>query len=306
MRLAVIGAGGIGGYFGARLAQAGEDVSFIARGEHLRAIKARGLRVRSPSGDFTVNVPATDDPRTMGPMDVVLFCVKSYDTESAAEAIRPVVGPDTDVLSLQNGVDNEEKLGRILGPGHVLGGAAYIFSFIGEPGLIEHTSGGRIVFGEMNQSRSERCHRLLTVLERAKISAQVSEDIHRTLWEKYCFICAGAGLTSLTRLPMGAIRACPETWQLYGQIVEEAITVGRASGVALPPDLLDRTLAMAQRVDPGAYSSMHYDLTHGKRLELEALHGHVVGLGRRFGFPTPACFAIYAALRPYMNGPPAA
>ena len=305
MKIAVIGAGGIGGYFGARLAQAGEQVSFIARGAHLRAIGVHGLQIRSPSGDFTIQVPATDDPGGIGPVDLVLFCVKSYDTESAGEAIRPMLGAETAVLCLQNGVDNEEKLARIVGPGHVLGGAAYIFSFIGGPGIIEHTSGGRIVFGEMDRSPSERCQRFVAVLERAKVDAQVSEDIHRTLWEKYCFICAGAGLTSLTRLPMGVIRDCPETWALYRQVVEEAITVGRASGVVLPPDLLVRTLAMAQRLDSGAYSSMHYDLTHGKRLELEALHGHVVRLARKLGVATPACSVIYAALKPYLNGPPA-
>ncbi len=305
MKLAVMGAGGIGGYFGGRLALAGEEVCFIARGQHLEAIQAKGLQVKSPTGDFIVQVRATGDPRTIGPVDFILFCVKSYDTENAAEAIRPLMGPETAVLSLQNGVDNEEKLGEILGPKHILGGAAYIFASIEAPGVIRHTQGGRIVFGEMNGSLSDRCRWLLAALERAKIDAQVSEEIHRTLWEKYCFICAGAGLTGLTRLPMGPIRECPETWTLYRRVVEEAVAVGSAAGVAFAPGVVDRILAQAQRLSPHVYSSLHYDLTHGKRLELEALHGHVVHLGQRFGIPTPACFAIYAALKPYVNGSPA-
>ncbi len=305
MKLAVMGAGGVGGSFGSRLALAGEEVCFIARGQHLEAIQANGLLVKNSTGDFIVQVRATGDPRTIGPVDFILFCVKSYDTENAAEAVRPLMGPDTAVLSLQNGVDNEEKLREILGPKHILGGAAYIFASIEAPGVIRHEWGGRIVFGELDRSRSDRCSRLLAALERAKIDAQISDDIHRTLWEKYCFICAGAGLTGLTRLPMGPIRECPETWSLYRRVVEEAVAVGSAAGVAFAPGVVDRILAQAQRLNPRAYSSLHYDLAHGKRLEVEALHGHVVRLGQQFGIPTPTCFAIYAALKPYVNGSPA-
>ena len=297
-----MGAGGTGGYYGGRLAVAGEEVTFIARGEHLRAIQAHGLRVKSPSGDFTARAPATDDPRTVGPVDLVLFCVKSFDTESAAEAIRPLVGPGTAVLSLQNGVDNEEALGRILGPERVLGGAAYIMATIEAPGVIRHEWGGRVAFGEMDRSRSDRCARLLATLQGAKIDAEWSDDMRRTLWEKYCFICALAGLTALTRLPIGAIRDCPESWDLFRRVLEEAVAVGRAAGAPLAPDSVERFLAQGQGVAPGTYSSLHYDLTHGKRLELEALHGHLVRLGERLGVPTPACFAIYAALKPYLNG----
>lgn len=299
MRIAVVGSGGIGGYYGGHLARAGEAVTFLARGEHLRAIQARGLAVKSPHGDFTVEAPATDDPRAVGPVDLVLFSVKSYDTEAAAEAIRPLLGPETAVLTLQNGVDNEERLGRLLGTERILGGAAFIMSVIEAPGVIAHTFGGRVVFGELDGSETPRARRILERFDAAGIRAELSPAIGRVLWEKYLLIAAVAGMTALSQRPIGEIRACPEARRMCRGILEELAALAKGSGVALDPDAVDRTLGAIDRLAPGMYSSLYHDLTHGKRLELEALHGHAVRLGERLRIPTPMTFAVYAALRPH-------
>ena len=305
MKILVMGTGGVGGFFGAKLARAGEEVTFVARGAHLEAIRAHGLRIKSASdGEFVVESRATDDPASAGRADLVLFCVKSFDTEAAAEAIRPVVGPETAVLSLQNGVDNEEKIGRLLGRGHVLGGAAYVFATIESPGLITHSIGGRIVFGELDGQPSPRCRRILEPFQRAAIPAEISPRIQRVLWEKYLFIVAQAGMTALTRCPIGLIRSTPETRRLYRLILEELAAVAKAADIDLPPDTLDNLMAAADKLAPAATSSMHYDLVHGRRLELEALHGHAVRLGEKLGIPTPVLFSVYAALRPYRDGSP--
>jgi 2-dehydropantoate 2-reductase len=300
MRIAVFGAGGIGGYFGGRLALAGAEVHLIARGAHLSALQEKGLRVRSIAGDFQVQLPATDDPRSIGPCDFVLFCVKSYDTEKAAARLHPLLDRETAVVSLQNGVDNEEKIARAIGWPHVMGGAAYIFATVAEPGVIEHTAGpGRIAFGEMDGTRSERAERLLALCQEAGIPAEIREDIQVVLWEKFAFICAQAGLTATTRLPTGELREIPETLEMFREVVEEVASVGRAEGVPLPEDLVDRTVATFQSLDPGAFSSLHHDLTHGRRMELEALHGTVVRLARKHGIAVPMCEAIYAILKPW-------
>jgi len=258
-----------------------------------------GLSVKSPHGDFTVEAPATDDPRAVGPVDLVLFCVKSYDTESAGEAARPLLGPETAVLTLQNGVDNEERLGRILGPDRVLGGAAFIMSVIDAPGVIAHTAGGRIVFGELDSPETPRARRLLEGFTAAGIEAELSPNIQKVLWEKYLFIVAQAGMTALSRLPIGEIRACPEARRMYRVILEELAALAKGSGIELGADVVDRLMTQADRLPAGMHSSLHYDLTHGKRLELEALHGHAVRLGERLRIPTPMTFAVYAALQPY-------
>ena len=305
MKIVVMGTGGVGGFFGAKLARAGEDVTFVARGAHLEAIRAHGLRVKSASdGEFVIESRATDDPASAGLADVVLFCVKSFDTEAAAEAIRPVVGPDTAVLSLQNGVDNETKIGRILGPGRVLAGAAYVFATIESPGVVIHSIGGRIVFGELDGEISPRCRRILEAFQRAAIPAEISPCIQRVLWEKYLFIVAQAGITALTRCPIGLIRSTPETRRLYRLILEELAAVAKAAHIDLPPDTLDNIMAAADKLAPAATSSMHHDLVQGRRIELEALHGHAVRLGEELGIPTPVLFSVYAALRPYRDGTP--
>ncbi len=299
MRIVIIGAGGVGGYFGARLVRAGQDVTFVARGAHLDALQRHGLRVRSSvEGEYTVAVRAVEKVAGLSSADAVLLCVKSFDTEPALESLRPVIATETAVLSLQNGVDNEEKVDAALGPGHALGGAAYVFAALESPGVIAHTFGGRIVFGELDGRPTLRAERLRHAFADAGIPAELSSDIRRVLWEKYLMISAQAGMTALTRCPIGVIRDTPETWRMYRMIVEELAALGRAAAVALPPDAVETVIGQASRLAPHLYSSLHHDLTQGKRLELEALHGHAVRLGERFGVPTPTVFAVYAALKP--------
>ena len=303
MRIVVLGAGGVGGYFGAKLARAGEDVTFVARGAHLAAIRAAGLRVRSTiEGEAVVTVSAVEDTTGLAPADVVLLTVKAYGTEAVLERARGVVGPDTAVITLQNGVQSVELIDRVLGAGHAVGGAAYIFAVIAAPGVIEHRLLGRIAFGEMDGRRTPRAERVLAALQKAEIPAELSADIRRVMWEKYLLICAQAGMTALARVPAGVLRAHAPTWAMYRALVEEVAAVGRAEGVALAPDAVDSVMTAADALPPTAYSSLHHDLVNGKPLELEALHGHLVRLGRRHGVPTPMAAAVYAALLPHAAG----
>jgi 2-dehydropantoate 2-reductase len=302
MRVLVVGAGGVGGYFGAKLARAGTGVAMLARGAHLDAIRRDGLRVRSTiEGESVAHVEASDRVETAA-VDAVLLCVKSYDTESALEAIRPAVGPDTAVLSLQNGVDNEDKIDAVLGPGHALGGAAYVFATIEAPGVIAHRFAGRIVFGEMDGRPRPRARRLHDAFAAAGVEVELSTDVRRALWEKYLLISAQAGMTCITRCPTRVVRETPETWAMYRRIVEELSAVGRAAGVALAPDVVESIMKQAAAIGGDTYSSLHHDLVAGKRLELDALHGHAVRLGERLGVPVPTIFAVYAALKPYVDG----
>ena len=303
MRIAIVGAGGVGGYFGAKLARAGESVVMLARGAHLDAIRRHGLRVRSAvDGEFTAKADAVESFADQAPVDMALFCVKSFDTREAAEALRPVLGRDTGVVSLQNGVDNEEILDDVLGAGRALGGAAFVFSTIESPGVIAHTLLGRIVFGELDGRVSERATRLRDALAAAGVPVELSTEVRRVLWEKYLLISAQAGTTALTRAPIGVIRQIPETWRLYRRIVEELAAVARAAGVTLPADVVETIIKNASALAPTAFSSLHHDLVHGRRLELEALHGHAVRLGERLGVPTPTVFAVYAALKLHAAG----
>jgi 2-dehydropantoate 2-reductase len=308
MRVTVMGSGGTGGYFGGLLARAGEDVTFVARGAHLRALRSGGLAVRSRLvGDFTIPARATDDPAEGAPADLVLFCVKAYDTESAAAALRPAVGPDTVILPVQNGIDSAERIGRVVGPGHVIGGLAAVSSVIVAPGVIEHRAGpDAIQLGELDGRPSARTQRIVDALRRAGIKAQPRPDIRVALWEKFVLICGLSGLTALTRLPLGAVLGCAETRALCRQVMEETHAVGRAAGVALPDGVAERTLRFFEASDPAIRGSLYYDLAAGRRLELETLNGTVVRLGRERGVPTPANFAVYAALKPYAAGPPPA
>lgn len=304
-KVLVAGSGGVGAYFGAKLARAGEAVTFLARGEHLRAIRSGGLRVKTLSdGELVIRSPATDDPEAIGPVDLILFCVKSYDTEKVAGAILPAVGPDTTIVSLQNGVDNEEKIEAVAGPGHVMGGVAYVFSAIEAPGVITHTHGGKIAFGELDGSESERGRRLLRVFTRAGIPSEVSTHIQRLLWEKYLLITALGALTAITRCPVGVIRSVPETRRLFLTLLEELAAVAKAAGAPLPAGAVKATVAAADALPPALYSSLHYDLVHGRRLEIEALQGHAVRLGARFAVPTPSLATVYAALAPHRDGHP--
>lgn len=310
MKIAVMGCGGIGGYFGGLLAQAGEDVTFIARGAHLDAIRKNGLQVKSVAGDFHIRAKATDDPRTVRGVDLVLFCVKGYDTDTAGLQIRPLVGPQTVVLCLLNGVDNEERLAAILGEEHVLTGVVHILSTISAPGVISQTAGPRsLKFGERDGLVTPRVDQILAVLKSAGINAEFSPRIQVDLWEKFLFICAQGGVTALARLSIGEILACPETAALYRGVMEEVAAVGRARGVPLPPDVVDRAMAFARGLQPGMRSSLAHDLGQGNRLEVEMLSGTVVRYGREAGVPTPLNFAIYACLKPHhekaLASPPA-
>jgi 2-dehydropantoate 2-reductase len=303
MRVLVVGAGGVGGFFGAKLARAGQSVVFLARGEHLAAIRAHGLRVRSTvEGEFVVKVDAVDSVAGLAPVDMALFCVKSFDTETAAAAIRPVVGADTGVVSLQNGVDNEERIDAVLGAGHAVGGAAYVFATIDAPGVIVHRFAGRIVLGELDGVSRPRSERLREALAAAGVPAEVSPLIRRVLWDKYLFISAQAGMSAITRCPTGVLRDTPECWRMYRLILEELAAVARAAGVPLAASAVDDVMKAAGALAPETTSSLHHDLVSGRRLELEALHGYAVRLGERLGVPTPTVFAVYAALRPHADG----
>jgi 2-dehydropantoate 2-reductase len=300
MRIAVYGAGGVGGYFGGRLAQAGVDVHLIARDAHLEALRTHGLRVRSVKGDFTVRVPATDEPADIGPCDYVLFCVKAFDTEPAATQLKPLLGDATAVVSLQNGVDNEEKLARAIGQAHVMGGAAFIFAGITEPGVIVHTGGPTsITFGELDGQVTERAQRLLDCCRQAGFGAELSEGIKTVLWAKLAFICAQAGMTAAVRLPIGEIRMVDAAWAAFGRLVAEVAAVAKADGTPLPSAAQQRALDLAQGVEPGSFSSLHGDLVAGRRMELEALHGFVARRAAEHGVAVPITEAIYAILKPW-------
>jgi 2-dehydropantoate 2-reductase len=299
-RIAVFGAGGVGGYFGGRLALAGADVHLIARGAHLVALQRDGLRVESIAGDFEVSVPATDDPAEIGPCDYVLFCVKAFDTEESARRLPPLLHADTAVLSLQNGIDNEDRIAAAIGAEHVLGGAAYVFATIREPGVIVHTGGpGAIAFGELAGTRSARAERLLALCEAAGVPAELVPDVRARLWSKYVLICAQAGMTATVRLPIGEIREAPAAWAMFRALLEEVSALAEAEGVRLPDDTAERLAAFARSLEPSEYSSLHHDLTHGRRMELEALHGTAVRLARRHGIAVPRCEAVYAVLEPW-------
>lgn len=306
MRICVFGAGGVGGYFGGLLARSGAEVTFVARGEHLRALQARGLVLRTVRESFTIPVKATDKPRTIGPVDLVLFCVKSYDTESAGRALPDLLAPGGVVLTLQNGIDNEQKLEAIAGKGRVLGGAAYILSTITEPGVITQTGGAcKIAFGELDGSSTERARRILEACQRAGFPCELTTNIWKVLWEKFLFICALGGMTAVTRLSLGEILGQPETREMFREIMAEIHALARAAVVALEEDLVRRMLTFAEALDKGTRSSLYHDLATGRRLELDALNGKVVELGQRHHVPTPMNFAITACLRPYALGTPA-
>ena len=305
MKVAVFGAGGVGAYLGGRLAQAGADVHLIARGDHLAALRESGLRVESVAGDFEADLPATDDPADVGPVDFVVFTVKAYDTESVAAKLGPLLGDDTAVITFQNGVDNEAVIADAVGREHVMGGVARIFSTIGEPGVIEHTGGpAEFVFGELDGSRSERAERFLEACERAEgVEPELSTDVRVAIWEKAAFICAQSGMTAAVRLPLGEIRSVPASWAMYRRVIEEVVAVGRAEGVDLSDDTTERLVAFAEGLGGDAYSSLHYDLTHGKRMEVEALFGAVVRraeeAGDGGGVDVPMNEALYATLKPW-------
>lgn len=307
MRIAVIGAGGVGGGFGAALAKAGADVTFVARGAHLAAMRESGLRVEGDRGETLVQpCQATDDPATIGPVDVVLFCVKLWDIERAGETIGPLIGAQTAVIPVQNGVDAAERLASVIGAEPVMGGTVGISATIAAPGVIRQTGTFMtIAFGERVGRRSPRGEPFLAICKQAGITATLTDDIEAAIWSKFVMLTAMSGGTALTRLPIGRLRDDPEAFWLVEAIVRETDALGRAKGVALPADTADRVLANLRAVPPDMMASMAHDLLRNNRLELPWLAGKVVALGRELGVPTPVNATVFAALKPYANGAPA-
>jgi 2-dehydropantoate 2-reductase len=306
MRIAVMGAGGVGGYFGARLASAGHDVAFVARGSHFAAIRERGLTVRSALGDVALARPqVADDPAALAPADVVLFAVKLWDTERAAEAIRPLVADDGVVVPLQNGVESIERIAAIVGAEHVMGGVAYIAAAIGEPGVIVHTGTmARLRFGPVRPAQQASAEALLAACRDAGVEAELSADIRRALWEKFAFLAAFSGLTSVARQPMGVLRGDADLRATLEAAMREAWAVGRALGVALADDFVPQQMRFAESLPAEMKSSMLNDLLAGNRLEAPWLSGAVARMGAAAGIATPVNATLYAALKPYCAGAP--
>jgi 2-dehydropantoate 2-reductase len=306
MRIAVIGAGGIGAIYGASLAKAGADVIFVARGAHLAAMREHGLKIEGDRGEMHVSpAHATDDPSSIGPVDVVLFCVKLWDVESAGAAIRPIVGPKTAVIPLQNGVDAHERLIPVLGREAVMGGTAFVTGSIVAPGVVRQTGAyQRMTFGELDGTISPRGKRLAELCAAAGFEGILSPDVLVPLWDKFTMLVPLANVNALTRAPLGKYRADPDSWSLVEGSVHETVAVGRAEGVNLAPDAADKAIALIRSMPDHHMTSMGNDLLRGNRLELPWFAGKVVELGRKHGVPTQVNSFVYAALKLYANGPP--
>lgn len=303
MHIAVMGTGGVGGYFGGRLAAAGEDVSFIARGAHLEALTTKGLTIQSPKGDLHLpTVRASADPAALGAADVVLFTVKMYDVPQAAAFIRPLIKDGTVVITLQNGVEAVDLVSSVIGREHVAGGVAYVAAVITEPGVIKHTALDRLVFGELDGRVSDRLARFKQGCDKSGFDSTLSERIEVDLWSKFSRLSVFSGMTAVTRSPIGVLRDDPQLLTLLTAACEETIAVGRARGVPIPDVLMDEILQMIHGLPPQAKSSMLEDLERGKRLELPWLSGGVVRLGEEAGVKTPIHQFIATVLRPQMNG----
>lgn len=289
MRITILGAGGVGGYFGARLAQGGCDVGFVARGAHLAAMRDHGLRVDSKLGEIHLKkVRVSDDPVALGPADYVFVCVKLWDTEAALRAAAAIIGPETTVISFQNGVQKDDLLRRIAGEKRVVGGVGYIGSKIGSPGVISHTGTmQRLVFGEYEGARSPRVVALHEACIRGGIDAEISTDIRRAIWEKFVFLVGLSATTTSMRSTLGPIAKNPTTRAFLLDVMREVVAVGRSHGVRLPEEFADQRLAFIDGLPAEMDSSMHADLDNGRRLEVDWLSGAVVELGDAVGIPTP-------------------
>jgi 2-dehydropantoate 2-reductase len=304
LRIAIMGSGGVGGYFGARLVQGGADVHFVARGTHLAAMRERGLAIEGgPQPVHLPKVNVTDDPKTIGPVDAVMFCVKLWDTESAARQLLPLMQPATAVISFQNGVQKDDMLRPIVGKEALLGGVAYVGTTIGRPGVIVQTgSVERLVFGEYDGRRSARVEAFYAACRRGGINAEISDDIRRSIWEKYVSLVAMSGATTSMRQTIGPIRGNPLTRQFLLDLAREVVAVGRAHGVALPEDYAEARLAFFDSWPPEMTTSMHHDLQQGKPLELRWLSGGVVDLAAAVGVATPVNRAVRDILLLHADG----
>jgi 2-dehydropantoate 2-reductase len=303
MRIAVMGSGGLGGYFGARLALGGAEAHFIARGKHLQALRSEGLRIEGPEPMQLTQVNATDDPQAVGAVDVVLLCVKLWDTEAALAQMRPLVGPRTALVSFQNGVLKDDAIRAAYDASQVMGGVGYIAATIDRPGVIKQTGPmQRLLFGEFDGSRSARGEALLAACLAGGIKAELSDDIEREIWQKFAFLAAFSGVTTTMRKPIGPIRENAQTRAFLRDLMHEVVTVGRARGVKLAPDFADLRLKFADEVAWDMTSSMHHDLERGNPLEVRWLAGAVVELGRAAGVPTPLNRAVADILALYADG----
>jgi 2-dehydropantoate 2-reductase len=304
MRIAAMAAGAVGGYFGGRLAAAGHDVALIARRAHLDAIRKDGLKIESVHGDLHLkNVTATDDPKAVGPVDVVLFAVKLWDTEKAAELARPLVGPNTRVITLQNGVDSYERVSPILGKEQTIAGTAYIATVLRAPGVVSHTSKFAMMrCGRIDGAPDAKLAAFVDAAKAANIDIQPQADMNRERWQKFIFLSAMAGANCATRLPLGRLLGDPDTRALYRKLMEECLKVGQKSGAKVPDDWVDDRMVFSDNAPPGMKASMLHDLEAGNRLELDWLTGKVVSLGRELGVPTPASETVYAAVKLHRMG----
>jgi 2-dehydropantoate 2-reductase len=307
MRIAIIGAGGIGAIYGAALAKAGVDVIFVARGAHVRAMQEEGLRIEGDRGETVVRpAQATDDIAGIGPVDYVLLCTKLWDVERTGEQLRPLLGPDTAVVTLQNGVDAHERLIPLLGRDGVMAGTAFVTGSIVAPGVVRQTGTYiRMTFGELDGRMSRRGEALREACGAGGIEGIFSPDVMVPIWEKFLVLVPLANVNALTRVPLGRYRADPDSWRLVEQSLAETLAVGRAEGVHLPPDAEAQGLAMLRSMPDHHMTSMCNDLLRGNRLELPWFAGKVVELGRRHGIPTPVNSFVYAALKLHANGAPA-
>jgi 2-dehydropantoate 2-reductase len=305
MRIAIVGSGGVGGYFGGRLAEAGADVTFLARGAHLDALRTRGLRLLSSKGDLHLpRVNATDDPRAVGPVDIALFAVKLYDTDSALAMLPPLLGPDTAVIPLQNGVESVDVLTRAIGPAHTVGGTCYVSAVIAEPGVIRHTAMDHLLFGEVDGSRSPRLETFLAACQPASFKSTLSANITVDIWTKFTRLSVFSGMTAVTRSPVGTIVNDPELMAMLKAALIEALTVAHAKGIAVSNDIVEDVARSYSGFPPHVRASMAEDLERGRRLELRWLSGAVVRIGKQVGVPTPIHGFIATVLKPFVDGKP--
>lgn len=304
LTVAVVGAGGTGGFYGGALARAGHDVTLIARGPHLAAIKEKGLQVNSVLlGDFHLDIKATDNMTEVGAVDLVILAVKSWSVPAAIEAMSPLVGSDTMIISTLNGIDSEPTLQASFPANSVLGCTVTVSARIDSPGVVRQVGGpGSVVLGELAGGTSDRVNRLTAIFNEVGIQTQASEDVTRALWEKFIFISALSGMTALTRKPIGEIFAQETTSEMYRQVLEEVAAVGRAEGVDLPEDIAKKIFGFTKAREPFIIGSMGHDLIAGAPIEIGLLNGRVFALGQQHGIPTPANFAITATLMPHEQG----
>lgn len=300
MRIAMYGTGGTGGYYGARLASAGHEVWFIARGSHLDAIRANGLRVESPTGEMHIHpAHATDNPAEVGEVDLVILAVKTWQVMEAAEAMRPMIGSNTVVIPIQNGVEAPMQVAAVLGKSHVLGAESRIFSLISEPGTIRHVGGpGSITFGELDHQITERATRIKDILESAAIPAMVAPNIDSALWAKLLFVASVGGVGAVSRAPLGITRSQPETRAMITAAMQEIYDVATARGIPLPHNAIETALAFLETQPAQGTSSMQRDIAAGKPSELDAWNGVVDRLGRDVAVPTPVHSFVYHSLLP--------